>query len=151
MVVDELRPTVAQFVAMKSMATRAPRKRVLSVRGDEFNGDALWVSAGRIQGEHWESNDDDDDSPRARVTVWRYDLPDDVFSEHDWARKYAAAIARTHGQSVSSLTAASSSRNPADRQWALEMIAGHHGWDNIDGYALELSASEMKRRWRGRL
>ena len=119
--------------------------------GDEFNGNALWVSAGRFQGEHWESDSDDDDSPRAKVRVWRYDLPDDVFADHDWARKDAAAIARTHGQSVNSLIAASTSRDASERQWALDMIAGYHGWDNIDGYPLEISASEMKRRWRGRL
>lgn len=81
--------------------------------------------------------------------MWRYDLPEDVFAEHDWAHKSASAIARTHGQSLSSLIAASASRSPADRQWALGMIAGHHGWDNIDGYPLRISASEMKRRWRG--
>lgn len=138
---------------MRSQRPRAARRTVINVTGDEFNGDALFRTKHGIQGEHWESTDDEDNDngARSRVTLWRYSLPDAVFSEHNWARKDAAAIAKTHGQTLSSLIAASTSRNPAERQQALEMIAGYHGWTNIDGYPLETTAGGMRRRWPRRL
>lgn len=126
------------------------RKTVLSVSGDEYNGDALWRTAQYgVAGEHWEADDDSDERPTIRV--WRYSLPDDVFAEHDWAVKDIKSIASTMGTSAAALRAAGTSKNPQDREWALSAIGGHHGWDNIDGYPLEMRPSEMRKRWRGRL
>lgn len=138
---------------MRSQLPRAARRTLISISGNEFDGDALFKTNHGIQGEHWEtsSDDDNDDRPTVKVSLWRYSLPDDVWLDHDWAVKHIRRMASNVGMDHEDLKDLGRSTKPSDRAEAIEFIGNYHGWDNIDGYPLETTAGGMRRRWRGRL
>jgi hypothetical protein len=80
-----------------------------------------------------------------RLQVYREEIPRDVFAYNDWAD--VEDVAATTGQDPDKLLAAGKSRKIMDRVYALECIAGHYGWDELDQYPLTLTAKELERRW----
>lgn len=138
---------------MRTTRPRAPRRAILLVEGDAFNGDALYRTNSGVYGEHWETSSDDDDDarPSVKVTLWRYSLPDDVWHEHDWAVKHIPRMASNVGMDPEYLEDLGTSENPSRRSEAIQFIGNYHGWDNIDGYPLRTTAGAMRTRWRGRL
>jgi hypothetical protein len=77
--------------------------------------------------------------PWTMMVVYRSDVPDDVYKEHDWAAADASEADKEEGRS----------EDVKVRAKALVYgVGGYHGWDNIDGYPLELSAEELRIRWK---
>ncbi len=81
------------------------------------------------------------------ITVYRVEVPDDVFREYSWAR--ASDVAQMIGTDTSTLVGDMGlSRDPVQRARAVEAIADYYGWHELDQYPLKLSRSELRRRWR---
>lgn len=76
--------------------------------------------------------------PWTTMVVYRFDVPDDVYKEHDWAVEEASEADREDGQS----------EDVRRRAWALYYLGSHHGWENLDAYPLHLSAEELRIRWK---
>lgn len=83
---------------------------------------------------------------RCELALYSVPVPDDVFSDHDWVK--VEEVARTIGADPEELRKAGSSNNVMERVRALEDIASHWGWNELDHYPQTVKASELKRRWR---
>lgn len=75
--------------------------------------------------------------PWTMLLVYRADVPEDVYKEHDWAAEGSHKDEIEQGRSD----------DPKTRAWALYYLGDSHGWENIDGYPLRLSAEELRERW----
>lgn len=82
---------------------------------------------------------------RVPLTLYRVDLPDDVWGDHSWAK--VEDIAQSMGADPEELRRAGSSPDPRERAYALESIAGHWGWHELDNYPLSMTVSELRKRW----
>lgn len=75
--------------------------------------------------------------PWTMLLLYRADVSEDVYKEHSWAVEDAHKEDIARGQS----------ENVAERAWTLYYLGDSHGWENIDGYPLRLSAEELRERW----
>jgi NAD(P)-dependent dehydrogenase (short-subunit alcohol dehydrogenase family) len=76
----------------------------------------------------------------------RTDLPHPISSYKQWFSDDLASVASSAGTTREELVEGLCSEDIMARLWALECIAGHHGYENFDGYPLDLSVEEMARR-----
>lgn len=136
----------------KRCSTKNPGKtnpaRVVMTSGDvnpEYGSTVVFRDKSGVHVERWDGPDDEDDFKRATVEVSGFDVPDDVFAYHSWAKP--GDIASTHGQDVDDVRRAGKSRKIADRVWVLEMIGQHYGWVNLDGYPMSLTGAQIMQRW----
>jgi hypothetical protein len=77
--------------------------------------------------------------------VYIVDVPADVFAWHDWAD--SSAIARTCGTEPADLRADGYDADPCIRVRALECIAAHYGYGELDTQARSMRIAEIKRRY----
>lgn len=80
------------------------------------------------------------------VTVYRVDVPDDIWKYHDWVD--IDDISSTVGQGPEDVEKLGTSRKIMDRVWVLEIIASTWGWHELDHYPLQLTPKELEKRWR---
>lgn len=76
----------------------------------------------------------------------RKDLPHPIGQYTEWYSKDLDRVARSSGTTRTDLVRALTSKDPMDRLWAYECIAGHHGYDNLDSDPLDLSEKELEER-----
>jgi len=80
-----------------------------------------------------------------RLTVYRVDVPDDVFSYHNWAKP--AAVGSSIGMDPDELRSLGRSGDTMDRANVIVDLAGHYGWHELDQYPLTLSPKALAERW----
>lgn len=76
----------------------------------------------------------------------RADLPHPIGQYEEWYSKYLGDVARSHGVTKAELARDLTSKDPLRRFWAYYSIGGHHGFDNLDSYPLDLSEKQLEDR-----
>ncbi len=110
--------------------------------GDIFEGG--WVLYKREDGTHFMEATDgpdqdsghDEPPPWAKYTVYRVELPEDVYAEHNWV-----------GEADPERLSAGKDPDPEVRAMEIETVAETHGWVEFDSYPLELSYRQLRERW----
>lgn len=117
--------------------------------------------------------DDEEDNPRATYTVYRVELEPCTYAngvlsdnpahpehaawfaqpEHERSKRpqdttYLANVASTMGVEVLELIDGFTSADPLQRAHAWRAVLDYHGWENGDGYPLQLTRTECKARYK---
>lgn len=125
------------------------RRRILGTTGDvnmfDFDAGVVYSDEYGTQWEWWEWDNENDESSSAKATVYRADLADDIFADHNWAN--IDSVASTIAADPDELRRAGKSRSAMERQYALEAIVLNYGSFELDQYPLHLTRSELKKRW----
>lgn len=79
------------------------------------------------------------------MTLYRVEVPDDVFGYHNWVN--IESVASAIGADPEELRRAGKSKKLMDRVWAIEAIASTHGWHELDHYPFDMTEAELRRRW----
>ena len=82
---------------------------------------------------------------RVPLVLYRVDLPENVWEWHSWADPND--VATSIDADPAELRRAGSSPDPRERLYALEAIAGHWGWNELDHYPLSMTVSDLRKRW----
>lgn len=75
--------------------------------------------------------------PWSKVHLYRADVPEDVYKEHDWAAKGLSDDDLADGRDP----------DPIKRAHTLYWLGENNGWIELDHYPLHLSLSELAKRW----
>jgi len=127
------------------------RVSVIGTTGDvdpfSYGGGVIYKAGDSVVWEWWDEPETDD--PNERIMVYRRHLDGDVLATFpaDMVKSAAAAV----GVPVSELRSASKSKNPMDVQRALEAVVLTWGPIEVDQYPIELTLSQLKKRWNRRL
>jgi hypothetical protein len=157
------RPLAAPRVG--SRAGSAARTVILGITGDvsalSYGGGVVYRAAdGTVMWEWWDGpldaqGEEINYSPKARYTVYRTSVPDDVLREHDWVDVRAllstsgvSLIPRiTTGPPENLLRRSGRAGEPMERVSVLEMIKDHYGDHQLDSYPVERTGAELRKRW----
>lgn len=112
----------------------------------------------RKEGAYWEhqieyfQNDSEDGTTG---TLYIVIVPEDVFEEYDWAEPNPIADSigaeDRDGFKITGARLAGKlgcSENVKDRVFAVEAIAGYHGWHELDHEPKKITHSDLRKRWR---
>jgi hypothetical protein len=82
---------------------------------------------------------------KLKIHVWSRPIADDVIAELDWVDW--GAVARSTGIQVDKLFGYARSDDPMRRGLVYQSVGSHYGWHELDQYPIELTFSEVWRRW----
>lgn len=102
-----------------------------------------------FKGEHGyyvEYTPGEDGSEGTKLEVYGAFVPADVLTEYDWVDW--KAVASSSGETLKELRAAATGKKALGRVYAMEMIAGHYGWNTLDDSPLTMTPRELGVRWR---
>lgn len=96
-------------------------------------------------------DEDDDTDPRAEMVLYEVAVEDDVTKDLNWVSW--GDVARSGGESAAELKKQARSKDVMTRAFVYMDVAGHDGWENLDGYPRKLTVREMNKWWfpRGKL
>lgn len=137
-------------------------ERVISKRGDvnaaDHGGGAIvhnehgyhleWTHG--LMSEHPEEEGFDDEIADLKLNLFRVPL-----DESAWAKlstcgdedKLWTGIASSNGMDLAEVIELAKSEKPVDIATALEMFAGHWGWENLDSYPVLVRYADLSERW----
>lgn len=116
-----------------------PRGRLVANLGDQshpFRHGGYFIydqGDGTYAGHYWEEiEDSDEDEDGECFALYRFDIPADVYGEHDWARQDVASIGSTIGRSdCDDMIEEGRSPDALVRAVAMRDIASTWGWGNF--------------------
>jgi len=90
------------------------------------------------------------------LTLYRADIPEggEEFWRHfDWTSspENIRQLSRSLDIEEDDLIALGTSQDPVKRAYAIWEIANYYGWHELDQYPIQVSPSELRRRWRAAL
>jgi hypothetical protein len=134
----------------KNIELPGAKRRIIGTTGDvnmfDYDAGVVFSDEYGTHWEWWQWEDESDESPQAKATIYRADLDDDIFAEHNWAN--VDSVASTIGADPDELRKAGRSRSAMERQYALEAITAYYGSRELDSYPLDLTRAELRARWR---
>lgn len=117
-----------------------PRGQLVASLGDEhpfeYGGYFIYDQGdGTYAGHYWEeiedsATDDEDgnESEGNRFSLYRFDIPADVYAAHDWAKQNIASIVDTIDRDPDDMIEGGRSSDVQERAWAMRDIASTWGW-----------------------
>lgn len=121
-----------------SVCQHRPRGKLIANLGDQshpFRHGGYFIydqGDGTYTGHYWEEIEDSEDEDGERFALYRFDIPADVYGEHDWARQDVAGIGSTIGRSdCDDMIEEGRSPDALVRADAMRDIALTWGWDRF--------------------
>jgi hypothetical protein len=130
-------------------ANPSKQRKILGTTGDvnmfDYDAGVIYENEHGVQWEWWHWDNEEDESGKAGVTVYRDNVADNVWEDKDWTD--AESVAATLGADVEEIRAKGKSPDPLERAYVLESIEWHYGADELDQYPLQMTRSDLKKRW----
>lgn len=98
-----------------------------------------------LEMEWWYTDSEHVPDPRKMYDTYRFNLPDDVFAEHNWVN--ADRLASFLGESSTDLKAKARSEHPLERAYVMLNIIAYYGPTELDQYPIQRTGGELRRRW----